>query len=180
MASYEIDRAWAAQFDDHISMITGLEIWRPGSYRQDTRHGIDMVIPQVTLSLRIRRMSIYHGRYRNEITFRHTRANGVKTEWAKMREGSYKAQLFFYGFGDEQTREVKAYTIIDMDRFMTAIPTMRLCEPISNNDGTSHQPVDIGDIPRECILAHKKLLDPIQKDLFVTTFPLHTQFVLVK
>src|SRR5207245_65054 len=97
-----------------------------------------------------------------------------------MLEGSYKAQLFFYGFGDEETREVKAYTILDMHRFIKAIPTMRLDTPISNNDGTSLQAVNIGDIPHACILAHKKLLDPTQKDLFVTTFPLHTQFVLVK
>lgn len=179
--NYEIDRPFADLFAENISMITGLEIKRQGTKRQDTKQGIDMVIPSVTLSLRIRRMSLYHGKYRDQITFRYARNNGMKTEWDKMLNGEYKAKIFFYGFGEEHSREVKAYTMIDMPCFIQAIPTMELDTPVANHDSATWlQPVNIHAIPRECILAHKKLVDPVQRDLFVTKWPMRTQFVLVK
>ena len=178
MATYEVSRAFGELFRADMAAILGLEIYQPGTFLDDVRRGIDGMFQPLYLAERIRNITRYPS-YKYQFTLRYRRDNGVKTEYAKLRDGSMHAEVYFYGWGDEHSRQIKAYILLDIPGLQTWIHAhgRQAGTIFDNEDGTYGIAFDLRHIPGQIIRAWKKLPDPRQLDLFTHHY---THAVIVK
>ena len=172
---YKEDRAWADQFNPHISMILGLEFIAEASWHQDVFQGTDQELKPMRLSLRVRKMQKYPS-YKNEITLRYRRNSGVETEYSKLLRGDY-ADYLFYGWGEESQQQIRAYTILDCQRLRQILPMLTMVIKENSDGQSSLAVVHLSEVPPDCILKRKILVEPLQTDLFYDRW---THAVIVK
>lgn len=125
MRDWNEDNKWSRKFHRVIRMILGLALFRDAPIEEDQERNTDLwslVSPpmngtkQLRAAIRIRR-SWYYDQYdyRNEFTIRSTRPSGTATEFQKMLDGW--AQIYFYGFANEQESGLRSYHVADMHWF---------------------------------------------------------------
>jgi hypothetical protein len=115
---WQESHAWADQFSAHIKMLLGLICIQVAPLEEDQKHNTDLMfeVGAQRFPVRVRRLEqrLPFNR-RNEITFRFARRSGVETEFAKMLCGW--GDWFMYGWGNESTRRLDAYTVLDLHQF---------------------------------------------------------------
>jgi hypothetical protein len=171
MHAYEESRAFAQQFDESLQAILGLELYRTASFLEDVRYGIDGTIKILRVAERLRSLAVYP-RYKFQITLRYSRPTGTATEYRKLLEGTMAADIYFYGWGDIHSREIKAYVILSVPALRTWLRTVGEESGMIfvNPDGTAGIAFDLRTMPRPVVLTWKRLPDARQLDLFVQRF----------
>jgi hypothetical protein len=143
MNSWEKDHRWAAIFDRQIKMAIGPYVIGNATVEDDRERATDLVLvtDRVRIACRIRRWSKdYFDRYGGQFTVRSGRGSGAKTELAKIKEGW--GDLFFYGWGDPQTKRLQSWWLLDLGIFRAwhaqaaADGKCIVAGRIRNNDGS--------------------------------------------
>lgn len=178
MWTYEVARPWADRFDASLSAILGIETHSKASFEADARRGIDGVIAPLYVAERIRNLCQYP-QYGGQFTLRYRRDSGAKTEYAKLWDGDLGADIYFYGWGDPRTWEIKAYAVLHVQALRAWLVTggREAGTVFRNPDGTEGIAFFLRQMPREVIRAWKKLPDPHQGELFTQHY---THAVIVK
>lgn len=118
MSSWTGDYKWAAMFDRQVKMAIGPHVIGNASAEDDMEKATDLVLvtDNVRIACRIRRWSMdSHARYGSQFTVRSGRDSGAKTELSKILAGW--GDLFFYGWGDPQTKRLREWSLIDLSVF---------------------------------------------------------------
>lgn len=138
---YEVNRTFSDKFERQIKRILG-ELFFVNDFHKDTKENTDLMLlkgQSFDVACRIRKY-YYYERYPDDITIRGVSKNKKETEIHKLAKGFGK--YMFYGFCDEEEKEIISYKIIDLDLFrykMIVNDKIRkeLFEPATiNKDGT--------------------------------------------
>lgn len=84
---------------------------------EDQQHNTDLMVLRmdtIRVGCRIRK-NYYYERYPDDFTIRADRPSGQQTELAKIITGW--GQYLFYGFADEQEKQLVAWRLIDLNAF---------------------------------------------------------------
>jgi hypothetical protein len=134
---YKDDRAWGDAFTDQAFRILTpfipqcVELTLAPQYK-DNKEATDFEIALKggTIAVRLRRPS-YNFR---DLTIRSRRANGARTELAKLQAGY--AFRYFYGWTDER-HNIREWILVDLDKVRQAGLLHRDWQEKPNKDGTT-------------------------------------------
>jgi hypothetical protein len=141
---WQDSKAWADQFTPHVQELLGIRFFRPATRDQDLKENTDLLFESERgrFAIRIRRLQerLAFNR-RNEVTLRLKRTSGQATELGKLMNGL--GDYFLYGWGDERSQKVVAYSILNLAQlrgwlFEVLLETHKLpgqCQ--DNHDGSS-------------------------------------------
>ncbi len=172
---WQESHAWADQFTPHIKMLLGLACIQIAPLDEDRIHNTDLMfaVGAQRFPVRVRRLSqrLAFNR-RNEITFRFARRSGMETEFTKMLCGW--GDCFLYGWGNEMTQRLEAYSVIDLHQFRFWY-TETVCQTGKrpggeqrDRDGSASFLAFCLDCLPPCVITHRMTLlahDPTITDL---------------
>jgi hypothetical protein len=115
--TWQQSKEWADQFIPHVKMLLGWGCIQVAPLQADCQENTDLMFEvnkAVRFAVRIRRLGqrLEYNR-RNEVTFRLRRTSESQTELSKLMHGW--GDYFLYGWGNDATRRVEAYTILNLD-----------------------------------------------------------------
>jgi hypothetical protein len=116
--SWQESHAWADRFTPHVKQLLGLACIQVAALDEDRQHNTDLMFEVGYLRFPVRIRRIEHRlafNRRNEVTFRFQRRSGMQTEFAKLLCGW--GDCFLYGWGDDVTGQIRAYTVLDLHQF---------------------------------------------------------------
>jgi len=156
-ANFIFDSAWQEAYGDRVRAIVGPHVLEPSSFEVDTKRAADFVVKNVTVACRLRRPG--YERYHGQFTIRSVRANGVKTELAKIEEGW--GDWLFYGHVDHDDL-IQPWYLLDLHIFRATLrsarfflPDCMIGEERENRDGgaTAFRAYQIKRFPSELVIA---------------------------
>ena len=172
---WQESKAWSDRFIPHAQQLLGLTCIGVAAIDQDRKENTDLMfeVGWQRIAVRIRRLEqrLAFNR-RNEITLRFDRRSGAETELAKLMNGW--GDCFLYGWGDEASGQIRAYTLLDLHQlrgwlFQYLLTYQRLPSPVMpDRDGSaSFLPLCLDCMPGEILRRRVTLLpsDPPITDL---------------
>lgn len=122
MPDWESDKRWSDIFIPEIKSILGLYLINEAPIEEDAKRNTDLMelsLDGVRIGCRIRRFNAY-GKYGDEFTIRRSRPSGQKTEFEKIVKEGW-GDYFFYGFSNEEEKNLLAWTLARLDIFRAYI-----------------------------------------------------------
>jgi hypothetical protein len=163
MNGWQDSKRWADQFTPHIKSILGYLFIQEAPLAQDQRENTDLMFMLFDKRVAIRIRNIKDRapfNRRNEWTIRVSRPSGIDTELTKMMAGW--ADYCLYGWGDETTKKVQAFTVFDLDAtrawiFQYVLDKQTLPGMIQQDkDGSAtFLAICIDDMPLQCIICRR-------------------------
>lgn len=165
MADYYGDRRWSDRFLPRIVQIVGPLMLGTAPTYQDQRENTDLMVldaqENIRVAARVRKHGYFPG-FGHDVTFRHARANGAETEFAKVVNGF--GRYFFYGHSNVDETDIPDWMVLDLNRFQGALikeSLSKMPEPLrmkfvkqDNNDNeTSFLAYDIRTFPKGVIIS---------------------------
>src|SRR5579872_1943017 len=93
-ASYKIRRSWSYAHLEAVKAALGRRFFAATCFEQDAINGIDLYVPELHISVRIRQLKYQNFR---DFTVRTSNAGGHKTEYAKlMTKNCVEYMLYAY------------------------------------------------------------------------------------
>lgn len=131
-AGYEVRRNWSDKHMDQVRIALARKFFLAGSLEQDAKFGIDLCIPKLDISVRIRQLTYkkFH-----DFTFR-TSGGGGEPEYQKLLKGNRPDYLFYAYALDKDT--LAAGYLIDLSMWRLAVKTGEAVgQHVTNKDGSS-------------------------------------------
>jgi hypothetical protein len=170
MQSWKKDHAWAQQFVPHISQILGEAFVTEASLEQDMHENTDLLFQVKGESIAVRMRNVKEWapfNRRNEWTIRTSRPSGMTTEVEKLLYGW--GDYYFYGWGDDRDKRVKAYTILYLKPvrpwLWRNVSRLMQCQGQAqrNKDGSSSfLAINLDELPTTAIYRRKTELNDEQ------------------
>lgn len=124
---------------DQLFYITG-EYFKQANFKQDTKHGYDLVSEDTGTTVAVRIRNKYYSKYYGQITIRSNVVYGGITEAAKMSNG-IMADRIFYGFSCND--HLLLWVYLDMKRLWKDLDETFEGLPVHYNaDGTAFYTID--------------------------------------
>lgn len=117
MDSYQKRRTWSDSHLEAVRCALGKKFFAASSFKDDTKFGIDLYIPELKLAVRIRQ-----SKYKNyqDFTLRTSTPKGCKSEYAKLLDKDTKVDFLFYALELDKNTLMAGY-LIDLQAFRTAL-----------------------------------------------------------
>lgn len=160
MSDWNSDYRWASTFDRQVKMAIGPHVIGNATAEDDMEKATDLVLvtDRVRIACRIRRWSVVaHAKYGGQFTVRSGRDSGARTELSKILEGW--GDLFFYGWGDPQTKRLREWHLIDLAVFRRHYAESKasgkciIADEINNRDGTRFVAYWVSHLPGDGVVA---------------------------
>jgi len=163
--TYQQNRVWADQYIDQTKDILGPLLLQVSDFEVDTKQASDFVLTAgaTHIACRIRKHSYFaNPKYRYQFTIRGRHDNGCPSEYQKIFS-EQKPDWGFYGFTDKNEKQVAEWIVWDVTEFRRALVNQKVKKPkaIPNGDGTNFLPFNIGDFPKEFVVAHSGYLSEL-------------------
>jgi hypothetical protein len=125
MDNYQSRRNFSDRFLPEVKKLVGLAFIREASLSEDKLWATDLVVPNLRISVRIRR-SKWLERYGNEFTLRASAPGGLPSEYAKLAQHHPgDAEHLIYCFVDNEDKIIRAW-LIDLTKWYYAIINNRV------------------------------------------------------
>lgn len=121
MTGWQEDKRWSDRFLIQIKRILGELFIGEANEEEDQKHNTDLIvlcIESIRVGCRVRK-AYYLDKWPNDFTIRCARPSGTPTELEKMLDGW--GDYFFYGFADEQEKNITAWRVITLERLRAYI-----------------------------------------------------------
>ena len=122
MPDYAFDRRWSDRFLPQIAQIVGPLMLGAAPTYHDQRENTDLMVldahENIRVAARVRKFGYFAG-FGHDVTFRHARANGAETEFAKLVNGF--GRYFFYGHANAEATDIPDWMVLDLNRFRGAL-----------------------------------------------------------
>jgi hypothetical protein len=132
LAGYSTRRTWSDKHLDTVRIALARKFFAESSLSDDTKFGIDLYIPKLEISIRIRQL-----KYKNfqDFTLRNS-AVGVKSEYEKLLTGA-RLDFLFYAYALDKDTLAAGY-LIDIQAWRLVVQSGEVKGKVKNNlDGSS-------------------------------------------